>query len=271
LTNILEPLERRKRQRTALERQLEAGKAKRKHIEADLLAHSRFNVGEATSELSRLHYDLSTKQKPLDQFVAQISSIKDNIKRLESKACSPLMFITYLSKPQVELRKRISELKSRDATVKMEIANLESECRNIQDNAQKISDDVSRFSKFDATAANTEIEEIRASENEIIRDLGRVTAEISSILDKAGSHIDEYDRLQQEARKLAAQISKAEQLDLELSHASNGYERAKIHEQCEAQFGDGSPKRILRDARGKLRSVNNNIPGSVAKIGGSQR
>lgn len=260
MTNILEPLERRKRQRTALERQLEAGKAKRKRIEADLLAHSRFNVGEATSELSRLHYDLSTKQKPLDQLVAQISSIKDNIKRLESKASSPLMFITYLSKPQVELRKRISELKSRDAAAKIEIANLESECRNIQDNAQKISNDVSRFSKFDATAANMEIEEIRASENEIIRDLGRVTAEISAILDKAGSHIDEYDRLQQEARKLSAQISKAEQLDLELSHASNGYERAKIHEQCEAQFGDGSPKRILRDARGKLRSVNNNIP-----------
>ena len=72
MTNILEPLERRKRQRTALERQLEAGKAKRKHIEAELLAHRRFNMSDATYELSRLHYDLGTKQKSLAQLGAQL-------------------------------------------------------------------------------------------------------------------------------------------------------------------------------------------------------
>lgn len=260
MTNILEPLERRKRQRTALERQLEAGKAKRKHIETELLAHSQFNMSDATSELSRLHYDLSTRQNSLGQFGVQISSINYNIKKLESQASSPLMFITYLSKPQVDLRKRISELRSRDAAVKLEVARLESECKDIQNNAQRVSEEVSRFSKFDVLGANKEIEHLNVSENDLVHDLRKVTAEISGILDKAGSHIDEYDRLRQEARNLSAQISKAEQLDLELSHASNGYERAKIHEQCEAQLGDGSPKRILRDARGKLRSVNNNIP-----------
>lgn len=260
MTNILEPLERRKRQRTVLERELEAGKAKLKQIETELLVQSQFDMNDATSKLSRLHYDLSTRQESLGKFGAQIGSINDNIKRLESQASSPLMFITYLSKPQVDLRKRISELKSRDAAVKLEVERLESECKNIQDNAQRVAEEVSRFSKFDVQAANTEIEHLTVSESDLVRDLRKVTAEISRILDKAGSHIDEYDRLRQEARNLSAQISKAEQLDLELSHASNGYERAKIHEQCEAQLGDGSPKRILRDARGKLRSVNNNIP-----------
>ncbi|RYF20735.1 MAG: hypothetical protein EOO77_07430 [Oxalobacteraceae bacterium] len=260
MTNILEPLERRKRQRTALERQLEDSKANRKNIETELLAHSRFNISDATSKLSRLHYDLSTSKKSLGQFGAQIASINDNIKKLENQASSPLMFITYLSKPQADLRKRILELKSRDAAVRLEIAKLESECKNIQNNAQEVSEDVHRFSKFDVSAANTEIEHLKISENDLVRDLRKVTAEISGILDKAGSHIDEYDRLRQEARNLSSQISKAEHLDLELSHASNGYERAKIHEQCESQFGDGSPKRIIRDAKGKLRSVNNNIP-----------
>lgn len=33
-----------------------------------------------------------------------------------------------------------------------------------------------------------------------------------------------------------------------------------IHKECEEKFGTGSPKQVINDRRGKIRSLDNNIP-----------
>lgn len=260
MTNPLEPLERRVRQRTALERQLVDTKTRRRQVEAEMVAYRQFDMDEATSKISSLHYELDAKRQSVSRLTEQHQSITRDLATMESQASSPLMVIRYFSKPQVELRKRIAEIKDRASRVHLEIERGESERRSISEAVDSVLKDVSRFSKFDLDGAIASVSEYQRSEGKITADIGRLASEIADIEAKAGAHIKEYERLQREVRQLNVRIAQAEQFDQSLSSASNGYERAKIHEECERQFGDGSPKKILRDAKAQLRTLNNNIP-----------
>jgi hypothetical protein len=51
---------------------------------------------------------------------------------------------------------------------------------------------------------------------------------------------------------LERDISEAEDLDVRLSRASSGYDRAMLHQQCERQFGDSSPRSVIRDRRAQI-------------------
>jgi hypothetical protein len=66
--------------------------------------------------------------------------------------------------------------------------------------------------------------------------------------------------LVQELRKLKSRIAQsqsnlraAEDLDRQLSSAGNSYERAMIHEQCDRQFGVGSPRKVIGDNQRQIR------------------
>jgi hypothetical protein len=77
---------------------------------------------------------------------------------------------------------------------------------------------------------------------------------------KIRPHTQELDRLKSELATLNADIARASRFEQGLSSAANTYERAMIHKECEEKFGTGSPKQVISDRRGKIRSLDNNIP-----------
>lgn len=96
------------------------------------------------------------------------------------------------------------------------------------------------------------IERLKASHAADKSELVRIEA-------KVRPHTQELDRLKLELNKLNDDIADADHFEKGLASASNGYERAMIHKECEEKFGTGRPAQVINACRRKMRSLENNI------------
>ena len=92
---------------------------------------------------------------------------------------------------------------------------------------------------------------------ELQTDLRRATSKRSSLR----SDVDRYER----------DIKKAQKLDKALADAWDGRERYEVHKECEDEFNDGSPGRVLKNRRRKLNEARHELSSLERRIPGLER
>jgi|SRR5690554_2116900 len=80
--------------------------------------------------------------------------------------------------------------------------------------------------------------------------------EIELLVKDKVNELNEQIAIQSRVRR---ELQQAELFDQKLSVATNGKERAMIHQECERTFGVGSPREIINKCRGKLKTVESTI------------
>jgi len=260
MTDFLEPLERRQHRRTSLAEKLKNLIGDRDRLGDDLSGFRAYKPEKFAAELSQLHYEKDQITDSANHAKKTMSSVDGEIQSYKSRTVSVFNIFNYFSEDQKNFRAKISSLEEKSKVYK---ERFESASKKLSAKVAEIacvSTTIDKYSKFDDVDAERRIENLNRDIQGISQEISVIEGEIARINARAGPHIEELKRFQSKVRDLQSSISAADQFDRRLSAASNGYERAQIHEECERRFGNGSPKKISRDATGEIRKLQNDIP-----------
>ena len=191
---------------------------------------------------------------------ANTTELERGLKGLNSAKVSPLSVFKYFSSEQKKIRADASRFVSDLSSSKQKLTNM-------QDALYRVREDISAARKRMSGHANFNLSDSEQQLSSLGQEIERLRAghavendELAWIESKIRPHTEELDRLKSEVAILKNDMASANRMDQDLSSASNSYERAMIHQECEQRFGTGSPKHVINGHRGKIRSLENNIP-----------
>tara|TARA_R110002126_G_scaffold185206_1_gene333716 strand:- start:1065 stop:2297 length:1233 start_codon:yes stop_codon:yes gene_type:complete len=258
--DILEPLRQRRARLESLANQIKALERKRGELQRALADHKAFQPEHEKGTIDSLEITATDLSK---QMAAQEVSKANLDRRLQSANAakvSPLVVWKYFTADQKQIRAESSCLAVELSSTKQNLLRDQEALSGLRADINTSRKHISDYENFDLNSSEkrlsslgTEIERLKAGH-------AASNAELVRIEKKICPHTKELDRLKSELATLIANVTRANRLEQELSSASNSYERAMIHKECEEKFGTGSPKQVINDCRRKIRSLENNIP-----------
>ncbi|WP_299380734.1 hypothetical protein, partial [uncultured Kiloniella sp.] len=173
---------------------------------------------------------------------------------------SPVLFWKFFKEEQKQLRAEAARLKRKANAVVQRLENDKATLSETNSQAELAKKRLAEHDKFDLENTVRLLSGIPKSIDRTKADRAAASAELTLIETRIRPHVQEHERLQSEVSTLNSDIAGAEVFNRNLDAAPNGYERKKIHEQCESRFGTGRPADVINDRRGKVRRLENNIP-----------
>ena len=258
--DLLEPLVQRRSRVNRIADQLKALQSARQDLEFAIESYCSFvpdlemgkieRLGNTATDLTRKIADQDAKRKNLETRLRETQSAKAN----------PLMFWKRFTAEQRQLRAVAVQLGRELSAAVTQLTNDQNALSKARADASSARKRLSEHENFDLEKAENrrsslELEILRIKADHVV-----ASAELARIETKIRPHTQEYDRLKKEAAALNADISAANRLDQKLDAAANGYERKLLHDECQAKFGTGKPREVIKDRTGQLRRLENNIP-----------
>lgn len=258
--DLLEPLRRRRSQVERLSDQVNALARGRKELQR---AIDEYKLFQPEVEKGKIH-SLEISATNISRKIADQEVNKTNLdRRLQGANAAKVGLLAvwkYFTAEQKQIRSEASRLASELSSARQQLSNDQGTLSKVREGINAGRKRISDHANFDLNGSEQrlsslgqEIERLKAAHASANADLVRIEIRIRP-------HTQELDRLKSELANLNAEIARANRFEEELSSASNSYERAMVHKECEAKFGTGSPKQVVNDRRGKIRSLENNIP-----------
>ena len=253
--DILEPMITRTKNRDQLRRNVSQLTKQRSEIEKRLDDHRRFDVVDTTEALSRTHSDrsaLAAKSQQLTVFAARIDR---DLGARAAIAASPLNVFKYFNSDQVALRTEIGRLEARRAQILKDRKSCEVDLDAADRTIANLTAQLADHSAFDTDDARVQLDALAERIRDGDREAEALDQKLSSLEQRCGKQIEAFKTAAATMASLEAKIQAARTMDDALSAAGNGYERAKIHENCERQHGHSSPKKVIHETSGQVRRI----------------
>ena len=258
--DLLEPLRRRRSRLARLADQIKTLDRDRDELQRAIADFKVFRPEIENGRINSLEITATNLSKNIADQEVNTTNLDRRLHGANAAKVSPLLVWKYFAAEQKQLRSEASRLASELSSAKQQLSNDQATLDKVRSDINAGRKRVSDHASFDLNGSELrlsflgpEIERLKAAH-------AADSAELARIETKLRPHTQELDRLKSEFTTLNADIARASRFEQELSAASNRYERAMIHKECEAKFGTGSPKQVINDRRGKIRSLDNNIP-----------
>lgn len=258
--DLLEPLRRRRSRLERLAEQVKTLEKIRQELQRAIADYTKFRPEIERGNVESLEISAkSLSEKIADQEVNK-ANLDRRIQDANSAKVSPLVIWEYFTAEQKQLRSEASRLSVELSSIKQHLSEDQKALSKVHADINAVRKRISDHEKFDLSGSEKrllslgpEIERLKAAH-------AADNAELIRIETKIRPHTKELDRMKSELATLNADIARANRFEQELSSASNSYERAMIHKECEGKFGTGSPKQVINDCRKRIRNLDNNIP-----------
>lgn len=102
-------------------------------------------------------------------------------------------------------------------------------------------------------------DDLKARAADVDRAVEALLAERRKYVSEIERHQSTTSELKSELSRLEARIAEAKRIDEKMSRAAGGYERRELHVKCEREFGDGSPRSVIRTLRSQMRPLSTRI------------
>jgi len=258
--NPLEPLQRRRSRLTKLTEQHRAIQETQKALQHSIENYNAFIPEVQLEKIKRFEStSASLSQKIADEEVNK-ASLENHLKDTQAAQTNPLVFWNFFTAEQKQLRKEANRLRKELSSVNKHLVSENEALSKTRAQISSAQKHISEHESFNLNEAETQLAAIRPKTRQMETDLAAARAEFKKIEEKIRPHSQELDRLKSELATFNSDIAKADRFDRDLTAAENSYERAMVHQECEEQFGSGSPKHVINDRRGKIRRLENNIP-----------
>lgn len=215
------------------------------HLDPQALEHDQ-RVTEARA--AQLRQDIQALDRDVQECRARLAEIEPAIGTL----FNPL---NWFAMDQIELRRRRDELRARcnqkAAQKQAKDAELDSTLARIA----SVANELGRYRAFDAPRRQEELAQLRQKIRDAQDELAIVGERKQRVDATLAPLLQEMQRLERSKRDAEQDLKAAEDLDRRLSLASNPRDRALIHEQCERQFGEGSPRKVIVERQRKIRQL----------------
>ncbi len=182
----------------------------------------------------------------LEKKEAEIAANQRDIDTLSSSLGSPFNPRNWIDNDQRELRRRRRWLKSVDKKRIAEWQEIEKSQQSTHKDIESIKANIQRYDSFDPECRQGELQALQdqiASKKKKAEQIADQKARIDHALEPLNHELKVL-----ESRRETAELNRCRAKDLvdQLSTARNPYERAKIHEQCEDEFGQDSPRQVAK-------------------------
>ena len=259
-TDLLEPLRRRRSRLERLADQVKALETGRYELERAIADYKAFRPEIEKGKIDSLEITATNLSRKIADQEVNTTNLDRRLHGANAAKVNPLVVWKYFTAEQKQLRSEASRLASELSSAKQQLSKDRGSLDKVRSDINAARKRISDHANFDLNSSETrllslgpEIERLKAAH-------AADNAELVRIETKIRPHTQELDRLRSELATLNADVARANQFEQELTSAANSYERAMIHKECEEKFGTGRPKEVISDRRGRIRSLDNNIP-----------
>ena len=213
--------------------------------------NQELNWYDAT-DIGTLKLEIENSLSEIKQIEPRVTAVTEEIAALSAKVKEKEMHIgtilnplNWFSSEQTELRREREQLKN-DIANKEKQKQIELTSINTLNNRIKnLESNVNKHNNFDRKIITDKLDEITTSISLFQKEFEAVAVQKRDMDLVLGPIIAEMKNLESRKENANNVINQAKYFDSELSRADNSYERAIIHERCERELGEGSPKKII--------------------------
>ncbi|WP_428023935.1 coiled-coil domain-containing protein [Arcobacter sp.] len=219
-----------------------------------------------TTDISNLHFELKNKeedknnlQKKIDTINNKIDDIKSTIyihRKYKKTLLNPL---NWFNEEQRMRRKRLKKLDKEWSSEIISRTKIEREVSKVDELIKQYKSDIHTYTHFNRENINDKLTE---SNNKIVF----LEEEIKSIYElkikvdkKLEPILSQIEDLEKDISIIQKRESSAQSFENALDNAKNSYEKRKIHENCENDLGDSSPKKIIRESENFLKKLQRDL------------
>ncbi|MDQ2092329.1 hypothetical protein [Marimonas arenosa] len=258
--NPLEPLETRRTRVAKLADQVRSLQGAQENLQKTIESFKAFEPDVQKGTIERLEQSAADLSRKISDQKVNHANLERRLQiALDAKA-NPIVFWKFFKAEQKQLRAEAKRLADKVSKVEQELSSNENALQKARSDIRHAQRRISEHETFDLKDAETRLGSVQTQLQSTGSDLAEARSELKEIEAKISPHTQKLDSLKSELRELNADIARADRFDQKLASAANSYERAMIHQDCEAEFGTGSPKQVIKDRRGKIRRLENNIP-----------
>lgn len=259
-TDLLEPLRRRRSRLERLAEQVRALEKVRQELHRAITDYTTFQPEIEMGKADSLEITATNLSKKIANQEVNKENLDRRLHGANTSKVSPLVVWKYFTAEQKQIRSEASRLASEMSSTKQHLLRDQAALSEVRADINAVTKRISDHANFDLNGSENRLSSLGPEIERLKAAHAADSAELERIETKIRPHTQELARLKSELATLNADIARANSFEQELSSAANGYERAMIHEKCEEKFGTGSPKKVVGDRRGKIRSLDNNIP-----------
>lgn len=259
----IDPLEPLRRRRSRLERladQIKALDKGRDELRRAIADFKAFRPEIEKGKIDSLEITATNLSRKIADQEVNTTKLDRRLRGANAAKVSPLVVWKYFTAEQKQIRSEASRLASDLYSAKQQLSNDQATLDRVRSEINAARKRISDHANFDLNSSEMRLSSLGPEIERLKAAHAADNGELVRIESKIRPHTQELDRLQSELATLNADIMHANRFEQELSSAANSYERAMIHKECEAKFGTGSPKQVINERRGKIRSLENNIP-----------
>lgn len=258
--DLLGPLQQRRSRVNRIADQLKALQSARQDLEFAIESYNSFVPDLEKGKIERLGNTAADLTRKIADQDANRKSLENRLRQTQSAKANPLLFWKLFTAEQRQLRAVAGQLGRELFAAVTQLTNDQKALSKARADVGTARKRLSEHENFDLEKAENRRSSLELEIERIKADHVVASAELARIETKIRPHTQEYDRLKSEAATLNADISAANRLDQKLDAAANGYERKLLHDECQAKFGTGKPREVIKDRTGQLRRLENNIP-----------
>jgi len=204
---------------------------------------------ENHNQLNQLRNEYSKAEEKIAAFLKERGNLK-------SKTRTILNPRNWFAADQVQFRKTQKELTRSQQAEEEEKRSLSTRINRASQDADEAQKTLDRYESFDLSAHGRSLEQTEdelSSVQPVAKRIAQQKASVDLALKPVVDQLRQYEVMKQQAE---VNRSRAAALDRELTYAANSYEKAMVHETCEAEFNVGSPRRVIAAAERDLRRIN---------------
>jgi len=252
------PLTQAYEQLTALVAKLDS---KKEEILRELQWYKGIDIDKLSREREDRNAEVDHVQTEMSSIEADIAGIARDIKETQShvkRLFNPFHWFSkdnWFSAEQATLRHNLKELRK---AVRARNSQRQSAAEAIARNNKRIDDLTSIIQKhrsFDSDEKEEELCELNSEMSRRREERKAVAIRKKNVDEALEPVVSQMAHLDQERKQAESMLSLASRMDRKLTEAMNSYERAMIHEQCERDLGDGSPRRVARKQEASMRRI----------------
>jgi chromosome segregation ATPase len=258
--DFLEPVQQRRSHVNRIADQLKALQSARQDLEFAIESYRSFVPELETGKIEHLASTAADLTRKIADRGANQKSLENRLRETQSAKANPLLFWKLFTAEQRQLRTAAKRLGRELSAAMTQLVNDQKTLSNARAEASTARKRISEHESFNLEEAETQRSSLELEIERIETDHVVARGELARIESKIRPHTQEYDRLKSEVAALNADISAASRLDQKLDAAAGKNERRLLHNECQAKFGTGRPREVIKDRTGQLRRLENNIP-----------
>lgn len=258
--DFLKPLQQRRNRLLELGSQLRSQQDRRQELERAVNDYKSYDPVSERGKFDKLNAKAAELSREITNAQKSKATLDLQLKAVRSEQINPVLFWKIFTAEQKQLRAEVGRFKRKILAVDQRIKSDQTTLSKANSRAELARKRLAEHNKFDLESTVRLLSGLPESIERIKADRAALSAELPRIENRIQPHMQEHERLSSEVTTLNSDIIAAEVFSRNLDSAPNGYERKKIHEKCENRFGTGRPAEVVKDRRGELRRLENNIP-----------